>query len=82
MFAPFNLFSSLRRDKARRSAIQELRNLPAAQLRDIGLAPDQLDQVVGATLNRWEFDRRHSAASVWGAFLSSGSVPRHTPLRI
>ncbi len=82
MFAPLNLFSSLHRGHARHSAIQELRNLPAAQLRDIGLAPDQIDQVVGAGLSRCESDRRHSAASVWTAFLSSGSVPRPRPVRI
>lgn len=82
MFAHLDLFPSLRRGQARRSAIHALRSLPAAQLRDIGVGPDQIDQLVGANPNRWESDRQHSAASVWAAFLSSGSIIRTGAARV
>jgi len=50
MSAPFSLLASFRKGLTRRSAVRTLRNLSPAQLRDIGIPSDSLDDVVGEML--------------------------------
>ena len=52
MFSPFDLLASFRQGSARRSATRALRGLTAAQLADLGITPDQIDDIVDAALQR------------------------------
>ncbi len=46
----FDLLDTFRKGSARRSAVRILGGFPASQLRDIGIAPDQIGDVVEAMI--------------------------------
>lgn len=46
-----SVLDCFRRGAARRSSVRALRNLSAAQLRDIGVAPDHIGEVVDAMVD-------------------------------
>jgi hypothetical protein len=50
MFSLFRLLEVFREGSARRSAVQTLGSLSAAQLRDLGIPSDGLDEFVGDML--------------------------------
>lgn len=55
MFAFSDLFGAFRKGRARRSTEQCLSSLSAAQLRDIGISPDQIGDVADAMIvSGWE----------------------------
>jgi len=45
------MLESFRNGRIRRAAIRDLKRLPAAQLRDMGIAPDQFGDIVDAMLD-------------------------------
>ena len=62
MFSGLSLFASFQRGQTRRTAAHALRGLSAAQLDDIGIAPDQIDDVVDAMWKRARSDQDRAAA--------------------
>jgi uncharacterized protein YjiS (DUF1127 family) len=60
MSALQSLITLVRRNQTRRAALADLRGLSAAQLSDIGLAPDGLGDVVASMMTQTE---RRSAAT-------------------
>jgi uncharacterized protein YjiS (DUF1127 family) len=81
MFSLLQLLASFRQGSARRSAARALRRLPPAQLADLGIAPDQIDDLIEATMrrSRWDADtaalrRSASAGRQVAVAVSSGRV--------
>jgi len=72
MSALQNLVSFLRRNRTRRSALADLRALSAAQLSDIGLAPDGLGDVVASMMRQTE---RRSAVPGTARLGVAGTAP-------
>ena len=55
MFSLSGLLAGFRKGSARQSSVRSLQSLSAAELRDIGIAPDQIGDVVDAMLDlKWE----------------------------
>ena len=73
MSALQNLVSFLRRNRTRRSALADLRELSAAQLSDIGLAPDGLGDVVASMMRQTE--RRSAMAGGSAQVAVAGTAP-------
>ncbi len=46
------LFNNMRASRARAKAVHELRHMDPRLLRDLGIAPDQIDDYVAGRLNR------------------------------
>jgi len=66
MFSRLSLFAPFRRGDTRRSATRTLRGLSAAQLADLGITPDGIDDVVDTMLlqNEHRQDLRRPAPAL------------------
>lgn len=67
MFWLSEFVAAFRQGSARRSAVRTLASLSSAELRDLGLPPDRIDEVVGDMLARRQGRRLHDAASAYPA---------------
>jgi uncharacterized protein YjiS (DUF1127 family) len=75
MFSLSAMLEGFRKGSTRRSSIRALKGLSAAQLRDIGVAPDQIGEVIDAMVDsgwrRAEMVRERQAST-------SLQLPRRT----
>ncbi len=65
---PFSdLFGAFRKGSARRSAVRTLSSLSAAQLRDIGISPDQIGDVADAMIEAgWDRPEQRRSTTTRG----------------
>lgn len=77
MFPLFRLITTFREGSARRSAVRTLSSLSAAQMRDLGIPSDGLDEFVGSLLTATHSRR---APAVAATFPSPRVAATRTPV--
>lgn len=75
MFARLSLFAPFRRGDTRRSAVRTLRGLCAAQLADLGITPDGIEEVVDTMLMQNEH-REEARRPAPAAYRPTAFAPR------